>query len=145
MLDLFIQLTIAAWFIWIFATCGIFALGLLFAEYPVPTFDGFRIHIPEAYRQHPKRELDAVIEHELGHKAHGHVWENLISLCLLNPTSCSRRVEQELEADDWVKDSRALADFLRRSEHPFDHYRASRLYARSQSSTPTSGMLGNHH
>ncbi len=129
-----IDLIFWAWLCWIGANLLLFFAGVLLAKHSTPCFDGFRIHMPERFKSMVNPvELAAAIEHEQGHRARGHVWENLICLLLFRPVSKARRVEQELEADDYVKDPGALACCLMKtSMHPFDLYRAERLIARAK-------------
>lgn len=136
------------WLVWIGGNLFLFILGLFFASYESPTFDGFRVHIPkEIASQATEAELAAVINHELGHKAHLHVWENLARVFFFIPASARRRAQQEIEADDFVKDPLALASFLRKtSRHPFDKIRATRLEWRAfelsvTCGRPTTGMV----
>lgn len=135
-----VEILLSVWGIWCGANLLMFAIGLHIAKYDTPTFDGFRICIPEAFRSVPEAELAAAIMHEYGHMHHLHVWWNLVSLLLFMPVSQKRRMKQELEADDFVLDPASLAAFLRRtSVHPFDLYRASRLEERAKQLPTFSG------
>jgi hypothetical protein len=149
MLNTALHIIFATWLCWVGGNLFLFLCGVFFAEHQSPCFDGFRIHIPEQYKTLvTEAELAAAISHEQGHRVRWHVWENLFRLLLFMPVSAHRRFEQELEADDYVKDSGSLAVFLvKTSIHPFDLYRAERLIARAKQCSqavgnPSSGMLG---
>lgn len=146
-----VETVLCIWGAWVFVHVTIFLLGVLFAEYQYPVFDGFRVHIPDQIiNQVTREELAAAIMHEYGHREYWHVWENLLRLCLFFPVSTRRRIQQELEADDFVLDSVSLAMFLCKiSQHPFDLYRAERLIARAKQRSqlgghPSRGMRGSN-
>lgn len=128
-----VEFIVGFWLAWCAVVIVMFMLGVVFAKPAHPQFNGFRIFVPDyCVRLLTEAELHAVVMHELGHKAHLHVWCNLLRLLFFVPMTKARRMKQELEADDYVIDSRSLASALRKiSGHPFDLYRAARLDARA--------------
>lgn len=124
------------WLAWVLINSLLFVAGLLWAKHENPAFDGVRIHMPERFvKMVTGEELAAAYMHEAGHRYHLHVWENLLRLLFCAPCPESRRVQQELEADDFVSNPVDLAGFLlKTSHHPFDLYRARRLLDRAERS-----------
>lgn len=120
------------WVAWIFCNIVVFFLCVWLVRHDVPSFNGFWVHIPDRFMLRlSNAELIAVIMHEHGHRAMGHVWLNLLRLCVFVPVTARQRALQELEADDYVTDPGSLASAIKKtSTHPFDLLRASRLEAR---------------
>ena len=139
MLDVFVvllQIFLWIWLGWVVVNLSIFVAGALLVRPSGPIFNGFVVYVPDSIiSQLTKRELAAVVMHEHGHRAHLHVWKNLGRRCLLLPFTTGMRMQQELEADDYVTDAAALASALRKiHHHPFDLRRAMRLEARHDGS-----------
>lgn len=139
-----VELLIKLWLAWCVANVILFALGVKFGKHDHPYFNGFTVFVPWDWALAlSKRELEMVVMHELGHKAHWHVWKNLLRLLFCFPARKITRVKQELQADDFVTDPGSLASALRKmSVNPFDLYRADRLDARAQ--TLARGMRVDH-
>jgi hypothetical protein len=128
-----VEVLLWAWAAWVVANVGLFLLAARFAAPPdSPSFNGFVVRVPDSWRLAlTGPELEAVVQHERGHRDLGHVWINLLLLCCLCPASAERRRRQELAADDCAVDPRALASALvKMSRHPFDLFRAARLASR---------------
>lgn len=122
-----------AWAAWAAANVGLFLLAAWVLPPPdSPSFNGFSVRVPDSWRLAlTGPELEAVVQHERGHRDLGHVWVNLLLLCCLCPASAERRMRQELAADDCVADPLALSSALAKmSRHPFDLFRAARLASR---------------
>lgn len=122
---------LAAWLLWAVFNLGVMLLGTL--QQPMaPHFDGFRVRVPEwAARVLTALELQALLEHEAGHRQRGHVWLNFARTCGFRAVSLRQRREQELEADDAVVNQLALAAMIYKlSMHPFDRLRADRALRR---------------
>jgi Zn-dependent protease with chaperone function len=122
------------WLAWVVLMLVFFGLGVVLCRHDYPHFNGFAVRIPDSVVVVlTRRELEAVIMHEHGHRAHLHVWKNLLRLLFLVPVTKAVRVRQEIQADDYVTDPLALASALRKiSENEFDHVRATRLESRAQ-------------
>lgn len=128
----FLTALLSAWLAWMAFNFIAMVLGDRLLNTEHAHFNGFRVRIPAGVRAKlTEQELAAVVEHELGHRAHWHPWKNLLRLCFFRLLTDRQRVEQELQADDYVQDPAALARALRKlSNHPFDLQRAWRLEAR---------------
>lgn len=122
---------LAAWLLWALFNLGVMLLGALL-EPMAPHFDGFRIRVPKwATRVLTNAELQALLEHEAGHRQRGHVWVNFARTCGFRAVTLRQRREQELEADDAVSNPLALAAMIYKlSMHPFDRLRADRALRR---------------
>lgn len=128
-----VEILLWAWALWVAVNVVLFLFGAWVVPPPdSPEFNGFRVHVPDSWRLAlTGPELEAVVQHERGHRDLGHVWINLLLLCCFCPASSGRRIRQELAADDCVADSLALAVALTKmSRHPFDLFRAARLASR---------------
>lgn len=111
-------------------------LLMAFIRPPVPSFTGFRIVIPDDYKEKlTVAEYCAIHAHEQGHRHHRHVWKNFALVCLFMRPSKEARWRQELEADDYSAyhtDPWALASALRKlGFSPLDNIRARRLEMRA--------------
>lgn len=97
-----------------------------------PHFDGFRVRLPDWLPALlTPAEIAAVVAHEHGHRAHMHVWANLVLCCMFKRPSAELRRWQERDADDYAAargHGHELAAALRKlSYHPDDMTRADRL------------------
>lgn len=123
-----ITIIIGAWVVWVIANLAL----MILVRPDMAHFNGFRIHMPEWYLDRlTEEEYMAIYYHERGHQMHGHIWENFTRVCLFMRTSRTRRIQQELEADDYAAKlirPEALASALRKlSLSPGDNVRARRL------------------
>lgn len=125
-------LLVQIWAGWACLQLGLFVVGALLIRPRQPCFNGFAIHMPGwLYGVLTPDEIQAVYEHECGHRARGHVWVNLAKACCFLNTSSARRLLQELEADDYARRRGfgvPLASALRKlSRNSDDRARADRI------------------
>lgn len=98
-----------------------------------------RMTIEPAFYALPNVQQMAVMVHEAGHKARGHLWKRFIARFILSPAAYSAFLHrQEFEADAFAKrygHASALANVLRRYPepesftHPASKERIARLLA----------------
>jgi hypothetical protein len=139
MLETIGYFALGGWCAWC-GVCSVFLVAGMAVPSPYPYCDGFRIHVPEALRGVlTPDEFNAVVEHEIGHLKHGHVWQNFLRLCFFLPYNTVQSIRQEIEADDNVKDAAALAralvkmpEYYGTEPHPFDTWRVVRLTQRAK-------------
>lgn len=118
-------------FVWVFR-CLVILLCMALIRPSETSFNGFRIHIDtRIVKLLSNNELAAIVLHELGHKRLYHVWSNYFQTCFFIKVSKAKRIEQELQADNFVAEhgmSIELSKALRKlSYHPFDLQRADRM------------------
>jgi hypothetical protein len=123
-----LTILLSLWVMWILV--NLVAMALVRPDRAC--FNGFRIHIPEDYRERlTPAEYLAVYAHEAGHRKYRHVWKNFLLVCFFVRPSQDRRWRQELEADDYAARCTHpldLASFLRKmSFSAADNVRARRL------------------
>ena len=120
-------------YLWL-AWCGLLLLGwlcvpLIARGAPGPLTNGLQVFVPAGVRDRvSSAELEALIAHERGHIAHGHVFSNFMRACLFMPRC---RLRQEHQADDYACQRvppEVLASALRKlSFNKTDWQRAARI------------------
>jgi Zn-dependent protease with chaperone function len=124
-----------AWAAW----CVFVAIVTLAGPYLVPhttaMTNGLWVVFPEAVRARLTQEQQAaVIAHERGHIARGHIFINMVRAFIFLRLPLHMAILQELQADDYAAargHGPALASALRAiGTEAFDFYRASRLSPR---------------
>jgi Zn-dependent protease with chaperone function len=148
------SLILVCWFGWIVANVSLAQFGGRMtkpsqqAAYTTGLFPPKIFIAEELASKLTERQQQALIAHELGHVARGHVWINLLKVCVFWFPSKETRRQQEFQADDFAF-SRGygldLAEALAKlSKHPFDVERVRRLVAfvRSYNSGTQSPGIG---